>query len=156
MSEIDVRIVTLQPTRVASTYGFGGGPEKIAWKKMIDFVKSKGLDRDGQVHRYLGFNNPNPAPGSPNYGYEQWITIGPEIKAEGEIKVKEFNGGLYAVSRCKLSNIGEAWQALAAWREKSQYRYGRHQWLEEVLIPPTDENEIDEDGEIDLYLPIAK
>ncbi|MBE0699586.1 MAG: GyrI-like domain-containing protein [Anaerolineaceae bacterium] len=156
MSEINVRIVNLEPYRVASAYGFGSGPEGIAWKKMIAYVKSKGLERDGQAHRYLGFNNPSPTPGSPNYGYEQWITIGPETEVEGDIQIKEFSGGLYAVTRCQLRSIGETWQALAGWREKSQYQSGRHQWLEEVLVPPSDETTIDEDMELDLYLPIAR
>jgi DNA gyrase inhibitor GyrI len=156
MSDINVRIVNLEPSQVASAYGFGSGPEGIAWKKMIEYVKAKGLDRDGQAHRYLGFNNPSPTPGSPNYGYEQWITIDPAIEAEGDIKIKEFSGGLYAVTRCQLRNIGEVWQALAGWREKSQYHFGRHQWLEEVLVPPTDESAIDESMELDLYLPIAE
>ncbi len=155
MNNVDVRIVRLEPQRVAVSYGFGPGPESIAWEKMIAFVKEKGLDRDGQAHRYLGFNNPSPAPGSPNYGYEQWVTVGSEVTATGDIKIKNFEGGLYAVAHCQLKNIFESWQALAAWREKSPYRTGNHQWLEEVLTPPLDEP-ITEEMEIDLYLPIAE
>lgn len=155
MSEINVRIVNLEPYRVASAYGFGPGPEGTAWNKMIGYVKAQGLDQDGQAHRYLGFNNPSPTPGSPNYGYEQWITIGSDTEPAGDIQIKAFDGGLYAVTRCQLRNIGEVWQALVGWREKSAYKSARHQWLEEVLVPPTDETAINEDMELDLYLPIA-
>lgn len=156
MSDIDVRIVHVEPMRVAASYGFGTGPEGIAWDKIIAFVKEKGLDTDGQPHRYLGFNNPSPAPGSPNYGYEQWVTVGSEVEASGDIKIKDFSGGLYAVAHCKLNRITEAWHQLAAWREKSAYRFGSHQWLEDCLTPPfsgqIDENQM----EFDLYMPISE
>ena len=155
MSDIDVRIVRLEPQRVAVAYGFGSGPEPIAWEKLITFIKANGLDKDGQKHRFFGFNNPNPTPASPNYGYEQWITVGPEVEAEGDIKIKTFGGGMFAVTSCTLRNITDVWMQLAAWREKSQYRFGSHQWLEEVLKPPLDEP-ITEDMVLDLYLPIAE
>lgn len=154
MSPIDVRIIRLEPQHVAAAYGFGSQPESIAWDKMIAFVKAKGLTSDGKPHRYLGFNNPSPTPASPNYGYEQWITVDPEVEAAGDIKIKEFEGGLYAVTRCQLKNIGEVWQQLVAWHEKSQYKHGSHQWLEEALQPPLDEPSTEE-MELDLYLPIA-
>ena len=154
MSELDVRIVRMEPIRVASAYGFGTGPEGIAWEKLIAFVKETGLDKDGQEHRYLGFNNPNPSPGSPNYGYEQWVTVGPEVEANGDIKIKEFGGGLYAVTRCRLGDIVTTWQKLAAWHENSAYRHAHHQWLEDCLTPPMD-GSITEDAMFDLYMPIA-
>ena len=158
MTTPDVRIVTLPALRVAMTYGFGPGPEAIAWEKMNAFLRLSGLMQDGLPHRFLGFNNPSPTPGSPNYGYEQWVTIGPETVAQGEAKVKEFGGGLYAVMHCRLDVIGKAWQQLVAWRESSPYRHGNHQWLEEALTPPiTDSGEIiPEEIELDLYLPIAQ
>ncbi len=155
MSDLNVRIVKLEPQRVAMSYGYGSGPENIAWENMLAFVKAKGLDKDGQPHRYFGFNNPNPTPGSPNYGYEQWITVDPMLQAEGEIKVKTFDGGLYAVTRCKLGNITGAWQELFGWREKSPYRFGSHQWLEEVLADPAAEP-IGPESVFDLYMPIAE
>lgn len=151
----EVRIVRLQPLQVAASYGFGSGPEGIAWDKMIAFVKENGLEKSAQA-RYFGFNNPSPAPGSENYGYEQWVTIDPQIEASGDIKIKSFSGGLYAVGHCRLSNIGEAWQELVAWREKSRYRPANHQWLEECLTPPIDQPIDWETMEFDLYMPIAE
>ncbi len=155
MSDIDVRIVRLEPQHVAASYGFGSGPEPIAWQKMAEFVKGKGLNKDGQAHRYFGFNNPSPSAGSPNYGYEQWITIEPGVEPTGDMKIKDFGGGLYAVTRCQLRNITQVWHQLFLWREKSPYRPANHQWLEEVMTAPID-TEINEDVEIDLYLPIAE
>lgn len=155
MNDLEVRIVRLEPQHVAMSYGFGQGPEGIAWEKMIAFVKQAGLAADGQTHRYFGFNNPSPTPGSPNYGYEQWVTIQSGILPGEDIKIKDFPGGLYAVTRCQLANITEAWHALFTWREQSPYRSAGHQWLEECLTPPLDQ-EIGMDMRFDLYMPIAE
>jgi DNA gyrase inhibitor GyrI len=156
MNEIDVRIVRLEPMHVAMTYGFGQGPEEIAWHKMNAFVKEKGISVDGVNHRFFGFNNPDPTPGSPNYGYEQWVTIAPEMTVSGKVQAKDFEGGVYAVTRCLLSSITETWHALALWREKSPYRMGTHQWLEEALTPPVSDQSADLDAVLDLYLPILE
>ena len=53
--------------------------------------QAKGVDVEKA--RFFGFNNPNPSPGSPNYGYEQWLTVGPEVQAEGGIVIKEIPPG---------------------------------------------------------------
>jgi DNA gyrase inhibitor GyrI len=152
MSELDVRIVRLEPMRVASAHGFGQSPEGEAWDKILAWAKSEGLLEELEAHRFFGFNNPDPSPGSPNYGYEQWITVGPNVEVEGDVELKDLSGGLYAVAPCKLSNIGEVWKQLVAWREDSPYKPAYHQWLEECLtLPGTPFDEM----EFDLYLPIA-
>lgn len=156
MSENDVQIVRLEPMRVASAYGFGESPELEAWQKILDFAESQGLLEQPGSYRFFGFNNPNPSPGSPNYGYEQWITVGPEIEAEGDIEIKEFPGGLYAATRCKgVSNIEAEWRRLLRWFEDSAYTKPPNflQCLEELLTAPSLPYE---DYVFDLYLPIAQ
>ena len=66
MSELDVRIVELEPMRVASFHAFGESPELKASKKLVDWAKPKGLLDAKGTHRIFGFNNPDPSPGSPN------------------------------------------------------------------------------------------
>jgi DNA gyrase inhibitor GyrI len=155
METLDVRIVQLEPLRVASAHGFGSGPEGIAWDKLSAWAKQHGLWQDGSGRRYFGFNNPNPAEGSPNYGYETWVTVEPEVASEGEITVKDVPGGLYAVTRCVVKapweDIPSTWKRLTAWVETSPYRPAGHQWLEETFF----------DGDpnyqaftLDLYFPI--
>jgi AraC family transcriptional regulator len=152
MSELNVKIVKLEPMQVISMYGFGQGPEGQAWDKLRAWLEQKGMMADLKAHRFFGFNNPNPAPGSPNYGYEQWMTVGPEVVPEGDVRVKDFGGGLYAMTRCKLPVITETWKKLVIWREGSAYRPATHQWLEECLTPFVP----DEDIEFDIYLPIME
>jgi len=153
MSEIEVRIVTLEPMRVASAYGFGEQPEEQAWSKLLTWAKSQEYE-DLSQYRFFGFNNPNPSPGSPNYGYEQWMTVGPQVEGDDEIEIKDFQGGLYAVTRSQgLQNISENWQKLVVWREDSKYKEAHHQWLEECFTPLAERLE---DFVFDLYAPIVE
>ena len=153
MSDIEVRIATLEPIRVASAHGFGEQPEEQAWTKILNWASSQGFE-DLSQHRFFGFNDPNPSPGSPNYGYEQWMTVGPEVEGDDDIEIKDFLGGLYAVTRSEgLQNITENWMKLAVWREDSKYREAHHQWLEECF---TLDAENLEDYVFDLYAPIVE
>ena len=153
MLALDVRIVTIEPMRVASSLGFGPNPEELAYKKMHAFLQANNLiDGYGTRYRHFGFNNPSPSPGSPNYGYEIWVTVPEEIEGQGDVVIKQFPGGLYAVARFEnLENIGCVWQDLVAWRENSPYERGQHQWLEHLLNPL--ENDYSK-YVFDLYLPI--
>jgi DNA gyrase inhibitor GyrI len=155
MSELNVRIVKLEPMRVASAYGFGKEPEGQAGDKMTAFLKGKGLYEDYSTkYQHFGFNNPDPSPGSPNYGYEIWVTIPEEVQPEGDIRIVGFCGGLYAVTRFEdLDKIGSTWKALVRWRENSKYRMGGHQWLEHLLTPK--ERDFHK-FVFDLYMPISE
>jgi len=158
MSDLNVRIVKLEPMRVASFHGFGESPEDEAWNKLVAWAKPKGLLHDPQHHRIYGFNNPNPSPGSPNYGYEFWMVVGPEVQAEGDMEVKDFAGGLYAVTFCDVQGkpydtIPATWQKLVQWHEKSKYKRASHQWLEEHLHI---ESASKDAFNLNLYMPIAE
>lgn len=152
MDKLEVRIVELEPMRVASVHGYSATPEHDAWEKLIAWAEPRGLLEGRASFRIFGFNNPDPSPGSPNYGYEFWLTVGPEVEGEGEAQIKSFSGGRYAVTRCVgIPQIGEIWKRLNTWLEDSSYRHGRHQWLEESLSPVgTPETEL----VMDLYMPI--
>lgn len=153
MKNSDVRIIKLDPLHVAAVLGFGTEPERLAWGKIMAFVEAKNLT-DVPGTRYFGFNNPNPSAGSPNYGYEQWVTIAPDVEALADVEIKDFSGGLYAVTRCQgVANISKTWQELVSWAENSPYQRAHHQWLEEAVgpVPPEDDTIV-----LDLYMPIAE
>jgi DNA gyrase inhibitor GyrI len=158
MSKLDVRIVRLEPMRVASFHAFGEGPEDAAWSKLEAWAEPRGFLGDWEQHRVFGFNNPNPSPSSPNYGYEFWMGVGPEVGPADGVNIVAFAGGLYAVSRVgPIGDPGEsipaAWKKLLMWCEDSKYRPARHQWLEEHIETgePAPDN-----WTLDLYLPIAE
>jgi DNA gyrase inhibitor GyrI len=152
MDTVDVRIVTLPPMRVACTSGYGEQPELEAQGKLMGWVAEHHLMDGEQQPRFFGFNNPSPAPGSPNYGYEMWVTVGPEVQADREVSISEFEGGQFAVLRARgVENIYPAWQKLLAWVVNSPYRIAGPMCLEEHLVfwqIPLEELTLD------LYLPV--
>lgn len=157
MPDLDVRIVQLESMNIAMASGFGPSPEEEAWKKLQTWATSQGLLDNPKAHRYFGYNNPSPAPGSPNYGYDQWMTVDGEVKPSTGVKLFNFPGGLYAVTRCQLKNITETWGQLALWRENSHYLEADHQWLEECLTPEVFLAQSAtplEEAVFDLYLPV--
>ena len=154
MSDIEVRLIHLEPLRVASFWGYGPQPELIAWQKLEAWAKPRGLF-DVAQQQIFGFNNPNPSHGSPNYGYELWIAVGPEVLPEGDLRLLDFPGGSYAVTRCDVrpgqyEHITAAWMELVAWCENSPHTILHTQCLEKSVPPP-------EGCEfaLDLYLPVA-
>lgn len=158
-----IRIVELGPMRVASFHGFGAEPETKAHQKLYAWMEAHDLMENFEEQRIFGFNNPNPSAGSPNYGYELWLAVGPEVETEGEMEVKDFAGGLYAVLSCTPRSgeeIGEAWQRLVAWQTTSSYQHARHQWLEEHIweVEPRTEGDPFEGKKLtlNLYLPILR
>jgi DNA gyrase inhibitor GyrI len=155
MKELDVRLEMLPPMRMISAYGFGSSPENEDDKKMTAFLRSKGLlEGYGTVIPHYGFNNPSPSSGSPNYGYEIWSVVPPDVEPEGDLKVVMFEGGYYAVTRFEnLENIGRVWGELVQWRERSPYKEASHQWLERLHNPlePDFAKYV-----FDLYLPVKK
>jgi len=157
MEQLDVRIITLPPMRVACLNGFGESPENQAFDKMKVWAKAYNLL--GKPYRLFGYNNPDPTPGSPNYGYDVWITLDESVEAEGEARIIEFHGGLYAVTRCDVTkpweDIPGTWQKLVNWMQRSKYHQGRHQWLEEHLYP-LEKMDGSQPFSLDLYLPISE
>ncbi len=134
---IEVTLTHLPSLRVASVHGFGAEPEMQAWEKLVSWAKPKGYMDELPRHRIFGFNNPDPSPISPNYGYEFWMAVGPEEQPEGEVSIKSFEGGLYAMLPCPVPKgnfdaIGQGWKKLIHWRENNPYEYDHsRQWLEE-------------------------
>lgn len=160
MTTLDVRIVKLDPQRVAGFHAFGEQPEAAAWAKLEQWARRQGFLDDLARHRVFGFNNPSPTPSSPNYGYEYWMVIGPEVQPEEGAPIQQVEGGLYAVYRIPAVHdpgvdIPAAWEKLYHWYEASSYQMGKHQWLEEHIAgeatgaPP--------DGwTLDLYFPLEE
>jgi DNA gyrase inhibitor GyrI len=141
MSKLDVQIVTLPPMRVMCFNGFGPSPEGQAYDKTREWLKSKGMWEDGKERRFFGYDNPSPSAGSPNYGYDVWVTVDETVEAGAGARIIEFPGGLYAVTRVDAGPHGEGifdtWQALSAWVEHSKYtaEYCSRPCLEESPNP---------------------
>ncbi len=158
MKDQEIRIVDLPAMQVASFYSYSETPEHDGWAKVIKWAKSRGTWREAPALRIFGFDNPSSSEGSPNRGYEFWVTIGPEVQPDPDTMVKEFSGGKYAILRCDVTGnpfevIPATWAKLISWCEASHYSIGNHQCVEEHLT----RNETNDDYFVlDLYLPITE
>ena len=156
MAALDVRIIELPVLRVASTYGFGPSPEMTALEQMRQYLQDVGLWEDVGTLQLYGFNNPDPEPDNPAYGYEQWVVVPEDLQGTDEIETKTFPGGLYAVTRCEgTPNIYRVWHELQTWKSVSSFDSGAHQWLEK-WVNPTQSWLGAGEMVMDLYLPIVK
>ena len=159
MSEKDIKIVTLPPMRVICFNGFGRMPEDQAYTKASTWLKANGMWGDWKSHKFFGYNNPDPSPGSPNYGYDVWITVDDSVQPGGEGRIIDFQGGLFAVAHVHAGpegqGIHEKWQELAAWVENSRYtpEFHSRQWLEES---PNPFEGSPEGFDLELYAPVRE
>ncbi|MDH4156546.1 MAG: AraC family transcriptional regulator [candidate division Zixibacteria bacterium] len=152
----DPRIKVLKeipPMRVASCRAVSATPEHDAWRTLMDWADKNGLLAPSRPYRLFGFDNPGPSENCPTHGYEFWITAGPDIDTSKNIEIKEFPGGLYAVTPTTVAGISGAWKHFIAWLKISRYTHGPHQCLEEHLSPAETPND---KTQIDLYLPLTR
>jgi DNA gyrase inhibitor GyrI len=153
MAGLRVRIERLAPMRVASARALSETPEQDAWELLRAWAGPMGLLADSDAHPVFGFNNPSPSPERKEYGYEFWIRIGADVAPSPAIEIREFPGGLYAVTTCPLlgdHGVVQTWKDLWNWVKRSEYRWRRTHELEKVqnpLAPP-------EELVLELYLPI--
>ena len=163
MKEFKVEIVKLEPMHVASVRATSTTPERDAWEKMRSWAEPRGLLEDIDKHPVFGFNSPDPSPGQKEYGYEFWIRVEPSTQPSGDVEIKKFQGGLYAVTTCKLKEeleseffkkegCLESWKNIVDWVKSSKYKFGKHQCLEKAHEPGASEEELI----LDLYCPIEE
>jgi len=152
-----VKIVKLEAMRVAYTHAISKTPETDAWEALVAWAKPKGFFDNPGKHTTFGYNNPPPrnfeSPRGEEYGYELLINVEPNVNPEGDIKLKDIPGGLYAVTRTKgVWNIFQAWLYLNEWLSSTKYELDEENepGLEECITPFVHEDEMI----FDLYLPI--
>jgi DNA gyrase inhibitor GyrI len=153
---MQVDLIRLPPTRVASVRVISETPERDAWEKMRAWAESKGLLSDPDASPVFGFNNPPPAEDREEYGYEFWIRVDSNTEVAGELEAKDVLGDLYAVMRCGLhgdaeGNVLKVWKRLWDGVGSSGYEWRRTHELEKPVDPLAPEEEL----VLDLYLPIV-
>ena len=157
MKQAEIKIVNLPQMRIACINSYCESPETDAFNRMKVWAKAHGVLE--KPYRTFGFDNPIGGPGSPNRGYDVWITVDESIQADNEVSIVDFKGGLYAVMRVDVKSpwedIPPAWGRLVEWRENSKYHEAHHQWLEEH-IGPLDIMGGEEAFTLDLHLPIRE
>ena len=150
MTESDVRIENLEPMRIASARVVSAHPEEQAWERLRSWAEPRGFLRDVNEYPVFGFNNPNPAPDRAEYGYECWIRVPEDAEAEGDVEIKDFPGGLYAVTTHSGLPNPEIWMRLWDWVQSSSYEWREVHELEKPHDPLAEPGEMT----FDLLLPI--
>ena len=156
MNPPPIRLEQLLPMRVARFRAVSASPERDARVMLQQWAGPRGLLNDLTAHPVFGFNNPAPSPHTREYGYEFWIRIDPDTRTEDGIAVKDFPGGLYAVTTCKLQGdpvggIGDVWTTLWEWTQTGSYRLRPDHELEKPHNPLAPET----DMVLDLCFPIC-
>ena len=154
--DLEVKIIKLAPMKVVSFHAMGkkiGEPEEQAMEKLKEWAQD--LLKNPEKYPVYGFNNPDPSPDKEEYGYEFWMKVDPSMDLKG-MNIKEFKGGLFAVTTTRLlveDDMIPAWKRLVEWVKKSdEYDFEKGYCLEKHLNPLASfENII-----LDLYTPIKE
>ena len=153
MNELKVEIIKLEPGDAIRFHAFSNSPENDVSKNLIAWAKPNGLLEDKNKVKVYGFDNPSPSPGSPNYGYEQWLFYDGDISGFDDVEIIHFKGGLFATTTIKgVENIGAKWKELVRWRESSMYKMCPDYCLEEYIGKSNDMA----DFELRLFLQIEE
>lgn len=162
----NVRIVLLPACTVASYHFKGENPEETVGAQMDKFVRESRLYELKPDARLFGFNHPNPSANSPQYGYEDWVTIPEDMEVPAPLVKKHFVGGLYAAHTIKFGDFHE-WNLLHKWViDNEKYTSNYSEQGEEIMGGCLEEHlnwvyashmgwpENFIDGQLDLLLPI--
>lgn len=162
----NVRIVLLPACTVASYHFMGENPEETVGAQMDKFVRQSQLYELKPDARLFGFNHPNPSANSPQYGYEDWVTIPEDMEVPAPLVKKHFAGGLYAAHTIKFGDFHE-WNLLHKWViDNEKYTSNYSEQGEEIMGGCLEEHlnwvyashmgwpENFIDGQLDLLLPI--
>jgi DNA gyrase inhibitor GyrI len=153
MKEIPVRLITLEPMSLICFNGYGTEPENVA----LHLLKQWATEHS-QQGRIFGYNNPDPAEGSPNYGYDACMVVDANTEPVEGARIRHLDKGLYAVLNCPVKepwvDIPAAWQSLVQWADANDYSLGSHQWFEEHLATKNNDDEVI--FTLDLYMPIKQ
>jgi DNA gyrase inhibitor GyrI len=154
MSELDVKFIELKSMMVASSYAFGDSPEVEAWEILEQWARPKGYLDDLEKNPLFGFSNPCPKNPGDKYAHEFWLQVEYGEVPTSDIRIGEFHGGPYVVTRCDVmdGNFGKihtTWEALASVCKQKGYQWGYRPGLEKTITIGDPNGFI-----LDLYYPL--
>lgn len=155
----DIKILKqLEPFRVISYKAYGKTPENDAFEFIKQWAEQLELLNVESQYRIFGFDIPNSLKEDGSHGYEVWITVPSDFESrESRIEVKDFEGGLYAVTTTTVGSIEATWNRFREWLKLSKYDLGKHQYLEEHLSFEKWKKYFSQnDVKVDLYMPLTE
>lgn len=150
-AEPEIRIIALEPIRVARYHDPVAPSCFDSWRHMIGWASGHGL-KDLPATRAFGHTSPNPEGIIPKYGYDVLLALPDGFEPRGHIQAAELSGGLYAVTSTCYRDYVPYWRALGRWvREHPLYERRPGPPLEELHVFGFPVNE---DSPVDLLYPI--
>lgn len=143
------RIVRLESLRIASL-NRSEKPVTEPWERLLEWARDYRLANYGPISpRFFGINT---SPATLRENFEKFMTVGPDAQSDEVVTIRDFPGGLYAVTRADDTESSLAlWQKLRSWLSRSNYQPSNRSCLEEHIVfiglSP-------HEYELDLYLPI--
>jgi DNA gyrase inhibitor GyrI len=127
--ELTVQLERLEPMRVATISVTSDSPEDDAGQALLNWARPQGLLN--KPFRFFGYDNCQPPP---NHTYTTWLTVDPTVQASDDVEIKDFPGGLYAVTEIQgTEQIAPTWDQLSQWLNQSGHSFGGQTCLEECL-----------------------
>jgi len=139
MGSLAVQIERLEPMRVATLAITSDSPEQEAMDALLAWARPQGLLN--REFRFFGFDNCQPAP---KHTYTTWLSVGPDVQPSGDVTIREFSGGLYAVTELQgVEQISPRWHELEQWCLEHHYADRPQVCLEEPqdhsgAVPPNE------------------
>lgn len=153
---MEITIVELNPTAVASCQYIGKDPEEHAFEALLDWARRSKLLTPGQSSRMFGFNNPNPVGPGSTYGYEVWLPLEAKAEEGGGVRIKNMPGGKYAAVVAPAPSgegIMQGWQAFRLNMIPDGYTYDRSRaCLEEHVVDAAKYPNFEDDPEFKVRL----
>lgn len=147
----DVSTMRVLFTRETGPYQKTAG---VAWARLCSWAGPRGLLRPDTV--FLGLCHDDPAVTPPErIRYDAAVTVGPEVRAEGDFGIQEIPAGRYAVTlhAGPYELLHKTWNAFCGeWLPHSGYALRNAPSFEIYLNNP--QNTPPEQLRTDLYLPI--
>lgn len=159
---MEVKVVELNPMKVASCRFVGPDPEDRAFEGLRQWAGKHGLPAETTHPRLFGFNNPNPSGPNSTYGYEVWMELEKEGREGDGVTIKNIPGGTYARAKVPVSTgegIADAWRAFRPELIEPGYVVDRSRTcLEEHVVDMARYPKFEDDPNFAIYLmtPVKK
>ncbi len=142
----------VEPMWTAAFTATGTDAADKAREYLLNWAYTEDLFNDNSSHRIFAYYN------SERIGYEDFfftmnITVDKDYKTKDpNIKLGEFKGGYYAVTKSKFKYNGWSWGQFIKWVAKSkEYDFGDYWFFEEYIIKKP---HIDMETDMILYMPV--
>jgi hypothetical protein len=135
----EIAIETLAPFRAACTQAISPTPEQDARQSLNDWLSTQPVI---SPTRHFGFaiDVSDAQRKLGQRGYEAWAIIPDTLPPCDGVRIRHFEGGVYATLRlhqptdASIEAIILGWKCLHQWViESNAYRSANHQWLEEII-----------------------